>query len=153
MSIHNIKSSFEKDVSSFVALRFPESQKHQELSDKLLESITLNIPNWKESRKLSGWIHSLVSELISGELDKGKAQVGGPLYDARADLSILIKPIIDLTPENYHQALIFSEIDGKTQKEISTELETSLTVVKGILHNGRTLMKHILLQCFPYIKK
>ncbi|MDX2469204.1 MAG: hypothetical protein QNL04_01370 [SAR324 cluster bacterium] len=153
MSIHNIKSTFEKDVTSFVALKFPESEHQRELSVKLLDSITINIPNWKESRKLSGWIHGLVAEVIAEELEKGKSQIGGPLYDARADLSIMIKPIIDLTPENYHQALIFSEIEGKTQKQISTELHTSLTVVKGILHNGRTMMKHILLQCFFDVKK
>ena len=148
MSIQNIKADFQKNLQKYVATKVDGQESQKDLTEKLLSVVTINLSSWSESRKFAGWLHSLFSEILSSEAAVKSAKTVEPLYDAREALSILTKPVIDLAPESYHQALILSEVEGRTQKQIATELGLTLTAVKDILHNGRILMKQILLQCF-----
>ncbi|MFV2056732.1 MAG: sigma-70 family RNA polymerase sigma factor [Thiohalomonadales bacterium] len=62
-------------------------------------------------------------------------------------LSKCMLPMIQALPESYQQAVMLSEIGGKKYKEVSVELNLSVSAVKSRILRGREKLRKSLLRC------
>jgi RNA polymerase sigma-70 factor (ECF subfamily) len=64
-----------------------------------------------------------------------------------AELIPCIKEMLDSLPNDYRQALILTEYQGLTQKELGEKLGISLSGAKSRVQRAREKLKTMLLNC------
>ena len=67
--------------------------------------------------------------------------------DIQEEVIACLRPMIDDLPENYRQAIVLTEYEGLTQKEISQKLGLSLSGAKSRVQRAREKLKGTLLAC------
>jgi RNA polymerase sigma-70 factor (ECF subfamily) len=55
--------------------------------------------------------------------------------------------MVQSLPETYRQAIVLSEFEGLTQKELAARLDLSLSGAKSRVQRGRAQLKKMLLDC------
>ena len=76
-----------------------------------------------------------------------EAESTEPGTETRGELASCLRPMIDELPEQYRDALILSELEGKTQQEVSVIQDISLSGAKSRIQRGRGMLKALMLQC------
>ena len=66
---------------------------------------------------------------------------------ARQELEACLRPMIEQLPANYRDALVLSELEGKTQQEVSRDQNISLSGAKSRVQRGRSLLKGMMFEC------
>ena len=61
-----------------------------------------------------------------------------------------ISPFIKKLPEKYRTAIILSEIEGLTQKEVANQEGMSLSGAKSRVQRGRKMLKEMMLACCQF---
>src|SRR5205823_859707 len=64
-----------------------------------------------------------------------------------AELAPYIKLMVDSLPADYREALVLTEYEGLTQKELGERLGISLPGAKSRVQRGREKLKMLLLNC------
>jgi len=67
--------------------------------------------------------------------------------DPEAQLALSLKDMIDELPEHYRQALILTEYQGLTQKELAQRVGISLSGAKSRVQRAREMLRDMLLSC------
>ena len=67
--------------------------------------------------------------------------------NAIQELSKCMLPMIKALPETYQQALLLSEIEEKTHKEVATSLGLTLPAVKSRILRGRKILHKSMASC------
>ncbi len=70
-----------------------------------------------------------------------------PKRDYVAELATCVQPLIADLPETYQAALVLSEIEGLSQKEVANRLGISLSGAKSRVQRGREKLRECLLDC------
>ena len=108
--------------------------------------------------KPEGWIYQITSNLIidhyrsrreTVEVDESvpaREQVGVE-DDPVARLSFSLRETIDGMPEPYRQALLLTEYDGLSQKELASRMGISLSGAKSRVQRAREKLRDMLLVC------
>lgn len=142
-------------------LSFIKSRVSKDVADDLLQDVFLKIHvrlgSLKENSKIESWLYQITRHAVidyyrskknSEELPKWIEQ---PESDEgtliRQELSSCLEPMISQLPDKYREAIQLSEIDGKTQKELSVKENISLSGAKSRVQRGRTLLKIMLNDC------
>jgi len=63
------------------------------------------------------------------------------------ELGKCVLPMIEMLPEGYREALLLSEIDGLSLKEVAERLNLSLPGAKSRVQRGQERLKNIFLDC------
>ena len=80
--------------------------------------------------------------LISPEVDQIK--------QARQEISGCLNLLIENLPADYREAIILSEIEGFSQKEVASKQDISVSGVKSRIQRGRGLLKNMLTDCCTF---
>jgi len=67
--------------------------------------------------------------------------------DVEKDLARCMMPLLKRLPPHYREAVILSEIEGLTQKEVAAKQGLSLSGAKSRVQRGRQKLKTVLLEC------
>lgn len=67
--------------------------------------------------------------------------------DPEAQLALSLRDMIDELPEHYRQALILTEYQGLTQKELAQREGISLSGAKSRVQRAREMLRDMLLSC------
>ena len=68
----------------------------------------------------------------------------------RQSLANCIRPFLNQLPDKYREALEWTELQGKSQKELAAELGLSYSAVKSRVQRGRRMLKTLFRQCCVY---
>ena len=68
----------------------------------------------------------------------------------KKELSLCLEPMINTLPHKYRHALQMSEMENKTQKEVSEKEGISLSGAKSRVQRGRGLLKSMLFDCCQF---
>ena len=104
---------------------------------------------------LAGWLYRIARNTVIDHYRARKPQVelsedlAAPEADGgtEAELSRCLEPLIADLPETYQSALILSELEGLTQKEVAERLGISLSGAKSRVQRGREKLRLRLLDC------
>ena len=118
-----------------------------------------NIHTLKHGDKLEAWIYQIARNTI---IDYYRHQAKSPSDIAEMpelaaepvaaggtpeEVVACLKPMIDDLPEKYRQAIVLTEYENLTQKEMSQKLGLSLSGAKSRVQRARTKLKGTLLAC------
>src|SRR5207249_8964443 len=113
----------------------------------------------KDVRKLEGWIHQITRNAIIDtyrgsrpETTLEAAEVLGlpeelPDDDVVSELLPCVRAMVRNLPELDRQALVLTEYQGLTQKELSERLGLSFSGAKSRVQRAREKLKQQLLEC------
>ena len=111
-------------------------------------------PQWE---KPESWIYQIARHLIIDQYRRRRelmeipesvpAEPDVPEDDPEAVLALSLRELIDELPEPYRQALILTEYQGLSQKQLAEQVGISLSGAKSRVQRARAKLREMLLTC------
>ena len=159
VSTDQIWREFGDRLRFFILRRVRSEHDAEDILQDVFSKIHNNFHTLKQGDKLEPWIYQIARNTIFDYYrHQGKApwdisempeQEAEPVAaeDTPEEVVACLKPMIDDLPEKYRQAILLTEYEGLTQKEMSQRLGLSLSGAKSRVHRAREKLKGTLLAC------
>jgi len=144
-------------LHGFIRSRVDDNSIADDILQDVFIRIHTKIHSLKQSSKIQHWIYQITRNAIVDYYRTRKktealphtlaAPEPEPSDKARQEMEYCIQPVIQSLPEHYRQALMLSEIEGLTQKEVAERQGISVSGAKARVQRGRRMVKDILLRC------
>src|SRR5690606_23077295 len=117
--------------------------KNADTTSDILQDIFIKIQNnidtLKDESKLSSWIYQITRNAINDYFRKLKHQIELKDYDTVEENQIIdnmelekcIKPFVNQLDDKYKEALILTEFEGLSQKQLAQKLNISYSGAKS----------------------
>ena len=154
-----IWQEFSDRLRLFILRRVRSEHDTEDILQDVFWKIHNNIHTLKHGEKLEAWIYQIArNTIIDYYRHHGKApsdiaempeQAAEPVVagDTPEEVVACLKPMIDDLPEKYRQAVVLTEYENLTQKEMSQKLGLSLSGAKSRVQRAREKLKGTLLAC------
>jgi len=145
---------------AFVAKRVDDSSVAEDILQDVFVKIHSRMDSLQEAEKLESWLYQITRNAVIDHYRIRKPSVDVPEWisqpevdssvQARKELEECLRPMIEQLPAKYRDALVLSELEGKTQLEVSKEQEISLSGAKSRVQRGRSLLKGMMFECCQF---
>ncbi len=152
----NIWFEYHKKLSNFIRNRVSDSVVDDILQDVFVK-IHTQIHSLRNETKLESWLYQIARNAVTDYYRSKKPiedlpdWIKQPQPDKeeiiRRELSSCLEPLVKQLPDIYREAIQLSEIEGKTQKEVATAKNISLSGAKSRVQRGRVLLKTLFHDC------
>ena len=154
-----IWQEFSDRLRLFILRRVRSDHDVEDILQDVFWKIHSRVHTLKLGDKLEPWIYRITRNTI---IDYYRHQAKAPsdisempepatepvaAQDIPEELVACLRPMIDDLPEKYRQAILSTEYEGLTQKEMSQELGLSLPGAKSRVQRAREKLKVALLAC------
>lgn len=126
------------------------------LQDVFLKALTRE-HQLRSNQKVEGWLFFIARNAVIDYYRKTKAseelpedlmsEVVYPALENAEPLREAFKQMLFNLPEPYREALVLTEFEGLTQKQLAEKLGISLSGAKSRVQRGREKLKEALLEC------
>ncbi len=145
-------------LKKFIVKRVPDEESAEDILQDVFLKVHTRIDTLKRSEKLESWIYQVVRNAISDyyRAQRPTAEVPETLVapeegegerDLAKELIPDVRAMIGRLPEEYQQAIILTEYEGLTQRELAERLGISLSGAKSRVQRAREKLKAMLLDC------
>ncbi len=154
----------------FICSRLPDEDDADDILQDVFLRIHDRLDTVRDTRKLESWIYQIARNCIAdyyrarrrlvplSEMGDEPEIIGRSQRDQRGDedpdeapivqnLTADIRAIIQELPEPYREALVLTEYEGLSQKELAGRLGISLSGAKSRVQRARQKILDALLQC------
>ena len=150
---------FSDRLRLFILGRVRSEHDAEDILQDVFWKIHNNIHRLKQRDKLEAWIYQIARNTIIdyyrhqakslSNISEMPEQEAGPVAaeDRPDEVVACLKPMIDDLPEKYRQAIVLTEYENLTQKEMSHKLGLSLSGAKSRVQRAREKLKGTLLAC------
>ena len=154
-----IWQEFSDRLRLFILRRIRSEHDTEDILQDVFWKIHNNIHTLKHGDKLEAWIYQIARNTIidyyrhQAELPSDVSEMPEPgaepvaADDKTQEVVACLKPMIDDLPEKYRQAIVLTEYENLTQKEMSQRLGLSLSGAKSRVQRARQKLKGTLLAC------
>ena len=152
-----IWGDYQAKLKTFIEKRVSDPAATDDILQDVFLKMHTQLDSLKEKAKLQSWLYQITRNAIidyyrskkpSETLPEWLSQAqSDPGEQARQELSECLQPMIERLPPRYRDAIVLSEIKGKTQKEVSQTQGISLSGAKSRVQRGRALLKEMLVDC------
>jgi RNA polymerase sigma-70 factor, ECF subfamily len=150
-----IWSDFHKELEVFIFSRVKEHDITNDILQEIFIKIHNNIGTLKDESKLSSWIYQITRNAINDYFRKLKPQIEISDYDAieehqisyNDELELCLKPFINQLGDKYKEAIILTEFNGLTQKQLAQKLNISYSGAKSRVQRGKENLKKLFTDC------
>src|SRR6266571_897392 len=131
---------FNTGLKRFILKHVQDEPSAEDILQDVFLKIHTHIGSLRESDKLQGWIYQIARNAIT---DYYRA------HNFTPDLPEVpyVKKLVDNLPYDYRQALILTEYEGLTQRELAERLGISISGAKSRVQRAREKVKLMLLKC------
>jgi len=142
---------------AFIRRRVSDEAEAEDILQEVFLRVHRNLcclPDWN---KPEGWFYRITRNLIIDHYRQRKdmieiseelpAEAEFEEDDPEARLALSLKEMVDLLPEPYRQALILTEYEGISQKELAKKLGISISGAKSRVQRAREKLRELLLSC------
>jgi len=157
ITTEGVWQEFSTKLKQFILKHVPEQQSAEDILQDVFVKIHTHIETLRDKRKLQSWIYQITRNAIYDYYRDQRATTGVPEMpdlseepddnDVERRLAASIKEMIDCLPAVYRQALILTEYEGLTQKELAGQLGLSFSGAKSRVQRAREKLKETLLEC------
>lgn len=163
-SFESIWEEFSIPLKSFIKRRITNEQDVEDILQIVFLKIHNNINNLNETNKIHSWIYTITKNTI---YDFYRTQTHDLYIEclfedifietqdevtSNNEIAQCLKVLIQKLPEKYKEALIFTEYQNFTQKELALRMGISVSGAKSRVQRARILLKEMILNCC-YIEK
>ncbi|WP_282014558.1 RNA polymerase sigma factor SigZ [Marinifilum flexuosum] len=160
--VEHIWRTYHKQLLSFIRKRVSDSALADDLLQEVFIKIHNNIDTLHEGKKVKAWLFQITRNTIIDHYRRCEHHEESEIQlleledendaNAMADIQSCIVPMIKSLPEDYRDALLLSELNGLSQKELSEKLQISYSAAKSRVQRGRNLLKEALSKCCSFQK-
>ena len=159
VSTERIWRQFSDRLRLFVLRRVSSQHDAEDILQDVFWRVHENIDTLRHGDKLEAWIYQIArNTIVNYYRDQAKSPLDisespEPAVEPVAaedwleEVAACLKPMIDELPEKYRQAVVLTEYEDLTQKEMSQRLGLSLSGAKSRIQRARERLKGTLLAC------
>ncbi len=154
-----IWEDFHSELKRFIEKRIADTSVVEDILQEVFLKIHSRITTLKEETRLRSWIYQITRNTIIDHYRKRKEPV--ELRDVLPDqletpseatnvieqITPCIHSLIKSLPDHYREAVVLTEFQHLTRKEMGEMLGLSLPAVKARVRRGRQQLKALLLDC------
>ena len=159
--VTNIWTDFHKELRGFIFNKIRNSADTDDILQEVFIKIIRNIDKVNQSENLRQYLYGIVRNSINDyfktnkntSLDTEKLVSFSESEKQSLNETIAqccIKPFINKLPDNYKQALLITEFQDVSQKELAEKLNISYSGVKSRVQRGKEKLKELILNCCSY---
>jgi len=151
---------YHSKLHAFIAKRVDDRSVAEDIFQDVFVKIHSQMDSLKEEEKMESWLYQITRNAVIDYYRIQKPSVdlpewisrpeADPVAQARQELEACLHPMIEQLPASYRDALIISELEGKTQLEVSKEQKISLSGAKSRIQRGRSLLKGMMFECCQF---
>ena len=155
---NEIWKEFSTPLKRFILKRVQNEDDVEDILQEVFLKVHRSIHQLKDEYKLQRWVYQITRNTIIDYYRHRKFMPRvSDLPENLTDESIksgiheevlsCLNPMIDDLPKKYKQAIILTDINGMTQKELAEKLGLSLSGAKSRVQRARERLKKMLLGC------
>ncbi len=152
-----IWTKFSPLLKHFIRSRVSDESVADDILQEVFKKIHSHIGTLKDDTKVERWIYQITRNTIIDHYRTQKIEEVIPQdipvseklpekIDSKTGFTS-IKAIIETLPQPYAQALLMTEFEGLTQKELAQRLEISVSGAKSRVQRARKMLKTKLDEC------
>jgi RNA polymerase sigma-70 factor, ECF subfamily len=159
ITTEEIWETFHIPLQAFIRTRISDDATAEDMLQDVFLKIHQRIGTLKDTKKLESWLYQITRNVIidyyrgtkpTTSLDVAEAlQLAEELPDddVVTDLLPAVRAMVRSLPEQDRQALVLTEYQGLTQKELGERLGLSFSGAKSRVQRAREKLKQLLLEC------
>ena len=159
LSVDQVWGEFTAQLRRFIAGRVRGEADVEDILQEVFIKIHRGLDRLDDHFKLHAWVYQITRNAIIDHYRRGGPDVEMPeeLPDriaeeedsegAEAEVATCLRPMAEDLPEKYREALLLTDIEGLTQKEMAERLGISLSGAKSRVQRAREKLKDVLLEC------
>jgi RNA polymerase sigma-70 factor (ECF subfamily) len=159
MTTERVWEDFHTPLQQFIRKRVSDEVTAEDVLQDVFLKIHQHMETLKDVKKLESWIYQIARNAIIDAYRSSKPTTTLEAAEALAlpeelpdddvvsDLLPCIRAMVRSLPEHDRQALILTEYQGLTQKELSERLGLSFSGAKSRVQRAREKLKQQLLEC------
>jgi RNA polymerase sigma-70 factor (ECF subfamily) len=156
-----IWSNFHKELRDFIYNKIRNSADTDDILQDVFIKIIRNINKVNKSENMRHYLYGIVRNTINDYFKNQKVFSNTTAIQEQfteTDTISLnetiaeccIKPFIDKLPDNYKQALLITEFQNISQKELAEKLNISYSGAKSRVQRGKDKLKELIINCCAY---
>ena len=156
-SVEQIWKEYHQRLHGFIQSRVDDKSAADDILQEVFIRIHSRLSTLRDNNKIQSWTYQITRNAIIDHYRAQKRTVqlpkslsmpeSNPDDEVRGEIASWFLPMTNRLPDHYRQALILSEVDGLTQKEIALKQGLSLSGAKSRIQRGRAMLKKTLLDC------
>ena len=159
MTTERVWEEFHAHLQQFIRRRVSDEDTAEDVLQEVFLKIYQRMDALKDVRKLEGWIYQITRNAIidSYRSRRPTTQLDAeevldlpeelPDDDIVSELLPCVRAMVRSLPEVDRQALVLTEYQGLTQKELAERLDLSFSGAKSHVQRAREKLKQQLLEC------
>lgn len=159
MDVEKLWKNYHAALRRFIQNRISDESAIDDLLQDIFVKVHSRIDTLKDSTRVRSWLYQITRNTIidyyrshkrMDQLPEGLSDSEKDERQALKELAGCVRPMIERLPEPYHEALILSELQGLSQKDIAEKQGISLPGAKSRVQRGRRKLKELMLECCHY---
>ena len=146
-------------LKGFISKRIQNEADAEDVLQNVFCKIHQNIGQLEDADKLYAWVYQLARNAIIDHYRDSRFRapdseeilnaiaVEPKEQDVEEEVLSWLKPMIEDLPDKYSEALLLTDIQGLSQKELAEKLNISFSGAKSRVQRGREKLKEVLLDC------
>jgi RNA polymerase sigma-70 factor (ECF subfamily) len=159
MTTERVWEEFHTPLQQFIRRRISDEETAEDVLQDVFLKIHQHMDTLKDVRKLEGWIYQITRNAIIDAYRSRKPTTSLeveevldlpeelPDDDVVSELLPCVRAMVRSLPEVDRQALILTEYQGLTQRELAERLGLSFSGAKSRVQRAREKLKQQLLEC------
>lgn len=157
ITTERVWDAFHAQIEHFILKHTRDKTTAEDILQDTFLKMHARIDTLKDEQKLQSWLYQIARHTIYDyyrsqartlTLPEGFDLPEEPaLEDVEQTLLPAIREMVDCLPEPYREAIILTEYNGLTQKELATRLNLSFSGAKSRVQRGRAKLRQMLLEC------
>ncbi len=155
-----IWKEYHDKLHGFILSRVSDAAAADDILQDVFLRILSRIDTLNDCDKLQSWIYQITRNANIDHYRKQKKTAELPaalsaMEDELSDeigknINSCLLPMVESLSEPYREAVMLSEIQGKTQKEVAEEQGISLSGAKSRVQRGRAMVKEMMFGCCQF---
>jgi RNA polymerase sigma-70 factor (ECF subfamily) len=147
---------FHTRLRRFIASRLPDDDDADDILQDVFVRIHTNLERVRDVDKLESWVYQIARNSIidyyrsrrpGASLPELPVEDEHPEPDAAESMAPYLREIVQSLPEPYREALLLTDYQGLSQKELAERLGISFPGAKSRVQRARQKVRDILLAC------
>lgn len=153
----HIWQEYHSRLRAFIMSKIADDMATDDILQNVFVKMHGGLDSLKDKTRMKSWLYQIARNAIMDYYRSKKPTVeipewlphpeNDPSEKVMQELSDCLQPMIQKLPENYREAVILSEIEGLTQKEVAHVQGISLSGAKSRVQRGRAQLKEMLAEC------
>ena len=159
-TVENIWIEFAEKLSQFIRSRVSDPATAEDIRQDVFLKVQTKLGQLEDPSKLQSWLYLIARNAIidhyrtkkpTAEIPDSLPAEENPNNDPDVEgLKGAFRRMVYTLPEAYRDAIVLTEFEGISQKELALRLGISVSGAKSRVQRGRALLKRMLLECCQF---